>query len=71
MNGRLCRLGEGRSNRRDCNMSDKICPNCERLKLELQKAEQEIGRQKRLKRIERNKVKRLAAELEKVKGDKE
>lgn len=50
-------------------MSDKICPNCERLKLELQKAEQEIGRQKRLKRIERNKVKRLAAELERVKSE--
>ena len=48
-------------------MNDKICPNCERLKLELQKAEQEIGRQKRLKRIERNKVKRLAAELERMK----
>lgn len=50
-------------------MSDKICPNCERLKLELKKAEQEIGRQKRLKRIERNKVKRLAAELERMKSE--
>lgn len=35
---------------------------------ELQKAEQEIHRQKRLKRIERNKVKRLAAEVERLKG---
>lgn len=49
-------------------MHDKICPHCEKLKIELQKAEQEIHRQKRLKRIERNKVKRLAAELERLKG---
>lgn len=46
----------------------KTCPNCEKLKLELQKAEQEIHRQKRLKRIERNKVKRLSVELERLKA---
>ena len=50
-------------------MSDKICPNCVKLKLELQKAEHEIARQKMLKRIEQNKVKRLAAELERVKSE--
>lgn len=49
-------------------MHDKTCQSCEKLKIELQKAEQEIHRQKRLKRIERNKVKRLAAELERLKA---
>lgn len=49
-------------------MHDKTCPHCEKLKLELHRAEQEIHKQKRLKRIERNKVKRLAAELERLKA---